>query len=328
MLYIHGIGHYHPPHIIDNAFLEGLGIETSERWILERTGIRTRHTVLPLEYISETRNQNSRLSDSSGFLSNPDTASRAAAMALDRARLNISDIGLVIAGGSAPRFGAPAEACAIAARLGISVPAFDLNSACSTFAVQMRVLMQFQPDLLPDYVLLVNPENLTRAVDYSDRSTAVLIGDCTSAAIVSARVPGPARVITSFQHTDPAGWEKVVIPSAGYLRQDGPSVQSFAVRRTEWAIRHLGAQAHNGFFFIGHQANLLMVESAAARTGIAAERHLFNVDRRGNCGAAGAPSVLSENWDCFREGDEVVLAVVGAGLTWAGLLISFDGEFR
>jgi 3-oxoacyl-[acyl-carrier-protein] synthase-3 len=102
-------------------------------------------------------------------------------MALRRANLEISNIGMVVAGGSAPRMGSPAEACLIAARLGMAVPCLDINSACSTFAVQMRLLSQMSD--LPDYVLVVNLENLTRTVDYTDRSTAVLIGDCTSAAV-------------------------------------------------------------------------------------------------------------------------------------------------
>lgn len=324
MLFVHGIGHFHPENLIDNKFLESLDIGTTDDWILTRTGIYSRHTVLPLEYIADTRNRDARASDGASVYSNADTAFHAANLALKRAGLTSSDIGLIIAGGSAPRVGAPAESCVIAERLGLSVPALDINSACSTFAVQMRMLLLMENDSLPDFVLVVNPENLTRTANYDERGTAILMGDCTTAAVVSRRVRARTTIRRSSHHSDPSGWKKVVIPSAGHLVQDGSSVQIFAIRQTVATIHELCGEAHGKFYFVGHQANLLMLKSACSRSGIANEHHLFNVDRRGNCGAAGAPSVLSEHWEQFRPGDEVILAVVGAGLTWAGLFITFD----
>jgi len=324
MLFIHGIGHFHPENLIGNKFLESLDIGTNDEWILTRTGIHSRHTVLPLEYIAGTRNRDPRASDEASIYSNADTAFHAANLALKRAGLASSDIGMVIAGGSAPRVGAPAESCVIAERLGISAPSLDINSACSTFAVQMRMLLLMEKESLPDFVLVVNPENLTRTANYDERGTAILMGDCTTAAVVSRRVRARTIISRSSHHSDPSGWNKVVIPSAGHLVQDGSSVQTFAIRQTIATIHELRDEARGEFYFIGHQANLLMLKSACSRSGIAVERHLFNVDRRGNCGAAGAPSVLSENWEQFRSGDEAILAVVGAGLTWAGLFITFD----
>jgi 3-oxoacyl-[acyl-carrier-protein] synthase III len=323
MLFIHGIGHFHPENRIDNHLLESLDIGTTDQWIIERTGIRSRNTVLPLSYIVETRNRDARAADEVSLYTNAETSYRAAMMAIERAGLSCSDIGMVVAGGSAPRMTAPAEACIIADRLGISVPALDINSACSTFAVQLRLLALMNTDSLPDFVLVINPENLTRAVNYTDRSIAVLMGDCSTAAVVSKRVPARVVVGASYHHSDPSGWSKVTIPAAGHLSQEGGAVQNFAIRKTVSTIEFLRERTSAVPYFIGHQANLPMLRSACARAGIPPERHLFNIDRHGNCGAAGGPSVLSENWDQFHPGDEVVIAVVGAGLTWAGLLITF-----
>src|SRR5262249_1501921 len=139
-MFLHSLGHFHPETIIDNAFFEELEIGTDNEWIVTRTGIRSRHTVLPLDYIRHTRNADPRCGDEASRYTNADTACRAVQMALHRAGLQPSDIGMVIAGGSAPRMGAPGEASLIAERVGISAPCFDVNAACSTFGVQLRVL--------------------------------------------------------------------------------------------------------------------------------------------------------------------------------------------
>jgi 3-oxoacyl-[acyl-carrier-protein] synthase-3 len=323
MLFIHGIGHFHPENQIDNHLLESLDIGTTEQWILDHTGIHIRNTVLPLSYIVENRNIDPRVADEVSLYTNAETGYRAATMALGRAGLSCSEIGMVIAGGSAPRMTAPAESCIIADRLGISAPALDINSACSTFAIQLRMLTLMNADSLPDFVLVINPENVTRTVNYNDRSVAVLMGDCSTAAVVSKRVPARTVVKATYHQSDPLGWSKVTIPTAGHLFQDGSAVQNFAIRKTVSTFVYLREQASSVPYFIGPQANFLSLRSICARAGVTSEQHLFNVDRRGNCGAAGGPSVLSEKWDQIHPGDEVVMAFVGAGLTWAGLLIAF-----
>lgn len=212
----------------------------------------------------------------------------------------------------------------IAAELGIQAPAFDLSSACSSFAVQLHQLRAMRPETLPDYILVVNAENNTRTVDYRDRKTAVLWGDGTAAAIVSSRVPAPMAVVASMMDSAPSGWQKVIVPTGGHFAQDGQAVQTFAIRRSLSTLRDLRGQVQGDpreLYYIGHQANLLMLNAVRERAEIAPERHLFNVDEYGNCGAAGAPSVLSQNWGRFAPGAEVLLAVVGSGLTWGGLLI-------
>ncbi len=324
-MFIHAIGHFHPEGVIDNEFLESLDIDTDNEWIVSRTGIQRRHSVLPLDYIKLTRNRDPRAADEASIYSNAETACRATQHALARAEIGSEEIGLVIAGGSSPRISSPAEACVIAEKLGTKAPAFDLNSACTTWAVQMRALSMMNPNSMPDFVLAINPENLTRTVDYSDRRNAVLMGDCTTASIVSHRVPSAIRVESAVMQTDPEGWSKVTIAPAGYLQQDGGAVQNFAIRKTVALLDELRPSAGEEFWFIGHQANLPMLRSASARAGIPEAKHLHNVEFRGNCGAAGAPSTLSENLHRFQPGDRAVVALVGAGLTWAGLVLAFEG---
>jgi len=328
VLYLHAIGHFHPENIVTNAFLESLGIETNEAWILERVGIRTRHTVLPLDYIRQTKNRDPRQAIEAATMSNAETGAEAGRVALARAGLTVGDIGLVLSGSCSPDECIPAEANRVAEALGINAPALDLASACSSFASQLYFLEAMRPEKLPDFVMVVNPENSTRVVDYADRSTCVLWGDCSTAAILSPRVPGPWRVTETYLGGDPSGAEKVKVPRFGHFVQHGAEVQKFGVRRGVEVFealrnRWLGGgegRAPEELTFIGHQANLRMLEAVTRRCGVLPERHLFNIERRGNVGAAGAPSVFSEHWGRPELGQAVALCVVGSGLTWAGSL--------
>jgi 3-oxoacyl-[acyl-carrier-protein] synthase-3 len=318
------IGHFHPSTVMDNDFLASLDIGIDKDWIIQRVGIRERRTVLSLDYIRQTRNSDARAAAEASAFSDAQTGARAANHALTRAGLSAKDIGMVIAGGCSPQYSIPAQACLTAAELQIECPAFDVASACSSFAAQLHFLSAMRPETLPDYVLVVNVENTTRTVDYNDRKTAVLWGDGSTAAIVSPRARGRASIRSSILNSDPSGWKHVVIPGGGHFRQDGQAVQSFAIRKTISTYSELaaGLPPENQPAFIGHQANALVLESVCRRAEIPPERHYYNVDRFGNCGAAGAPSVLSEHWDQIKNA-YVCLVVVGSGLTWGGVLLHF-----
>ncbi len=326
MIYIHGMGHFHPENVIDNKFLEDLGIESSHQWIMERVGIRTRRTVLPLDYIRETKNKDIREALKVAELSNPETGKRAAEMAIKNAGISADQIGMVIAGGCSPDTVTPAESARIANRLGIQAKCVDINVACSSFGAQINLLSMMTPDALGDYVLLVSAENNTKVVDYSDRSTAVLWGDGTSAAVVSTCIESKAKVIYSSLASNPEGCDKILIPRTGHFVQEGNAVQLFAVKTTmqcfEEAKTHFN-DSDNDVYFVGHQANLVMLQSVCKRCEVPDDRHLFNVDEYGNTGAAGAPIVLSQNWEKFKANDKVILVVVGAGFTWSGMVIEF-----
>ncbi|MCA9730977.1 ketoacyl-ACP synthase III [candidate division KSB1 bacterium] len=329
MLYIHGMGHFHPENKICNKFLEDLDIGTNHQWIIERVGIENRHTVLDLEYIKQTKNHDTRGAAEASLYTNAETGKRAAEMAIARAGIDKGQIGMVIAGGCTPENSTPAEACAIAAELEISAPCIDLNSACSSFGAHIHFLSMLNDERVPDFLLIVSPENTTRTVDYSDRRGAVLWGDGTSAAVVSTKIPGKAVIRSTSLISDPSGWNKVVIPRTGHFDQDGPAVQAFAVKKTSLTVKSIKERYNgkaNDIRFIGHQANLRMLENVCRRCDISSDRHFFNVSQFGNTAAAGAPTVLSQNWDHFHSGDVLAMVMVGAGLTWAGLSVEFNTE--
>jgi 3-oxoacyl-[acyl-carrier-protein] synthase-3 len=325
-LYLHGLGHFHPDNEISNAFLEQLDIGTSEAWILERVGIRTRRSVLPLDYIRSTRNVDIRAAGEAATTNNAKMGAQAARMAVQRAGLAMSDIGMVITGSSAPDTLSPAEACNVAAELGLEVPAFDVNSACTSFFVPVHLLSMMAPDRLPTFILLVVPESLTRTVDYRDRSSAVLWGDGAAAAVISLREPGRAELLGTLLESSPSGHDKVVVPRHGYFNQDGQAVQKFAVKRTAESLKRLRsalADESRDFGFVGHQANLRMLESVCKMCQIAPDRHFSNVEHFGNTAAAGSPSVISMRWDRWTARDDLGVVGVGAGLTWGGYVMRF-----
>lgn len=328
-LYLHGVGHFHPETEIDNRFLEALEIGTSDAWILERVGIRTRRSVLPLDYIRRTRNADVRAACEASLYTNAETGQLAATMAIERAGLSPRDIGLVIAGGCSPQMSIPAEGCAVADALGIDAPALDVNSACSTFGAQLWLLGCRRS--LPDFVLLVTPENNTRVVDYRDRSTAVLWGDATTAAVVSTSVHSRVQIRSATLGSSPKDWRTVTIPRHGHFQQTGAAVQRFAIRRTadclETAlpsVRARLAETKGRLHFIGHQANRLMLEAVQRRAGIEDSEHWCNVERYGNTGASGAPSNLSEHWTELGAGDTALIVVVGSGLTWSSIRLDVE----
>jgi 3-oxoacyl-[acyl-carrier-protein] synthase-3 len=325
LLYLHAIGHFHPETVLDNEFLSSLDIGVDAKWIEDRVGILERRTTLPLDYLRQTRNQQPRAAAEAAHTSATEMSVGATRLALERAGLEASQLGMIISGGCSPEMQIPADASRIAQALGIGAICFDLHSACSSFASQIHVLNMMRPEALPDFVLVVNSEAFTHTIDYNDRRQAVLFGDAASAAIVSSRVPAPTTITDTSFAGDPSGQHQVVIPTGGHFAQDGHAVQSFAIKTTTDIVKGLqgslpAAEARRKIF-IGHQANLRMLESVCRRTCISLEDHYSNVAYFGNVGAAGAPTVLSQRWDELRD-TVILLAVVGSGLAWGGMRIT------
>ena len=294
-LHLHGVGHFHPENEITNQFLEDLDIGTSDAWIMERVGIRTRRTTLPLDYIRETRNSDPRMAAEAMLYGNAETGRRAAEMAIARAGIDPQDIGMVISGSCAPDVVTPAEACTVAAALGLEVPSFDVNSACTSFHVAMNLLSMMDPDKVPRFVLSVVPEGLTRTVDYNDRSAAVLWGDGAAAAVLSTREPGRARILGNTLEGSPAGHAQGAHRPPGPLPPggaDGADVRhqedrAAASERLREDFEEDGRRLH----FVGHQANRLMLEKVCELCDVPPDRHHHNVQSYGNTAGAGSPSV-------------------------------------
>jgi 3-oxoacyl-[acyl-carrier-protein] synthase-3 len=334
LLYLHSIGHFHPENVIDNAFLSSLDIGVDPGWVEERVGILERRTTLSLDYIRQTRNLDARAAAEGSTTSTTEMARQAAELALRRAYLEPIAIQMVIAGGCCPEMLIPAEASRVAAILGIQAVAFDVSAACASFVAQIHFISQMRPESLPDYVLVVSVEAFTRTINYSDRQSAVLFGDAATAAILSPRVPSNTRILRSSLLSDPSGQGQITIRAGGHFAQEGHRVQLFAIRKTVETVEQIvppdsGGNGHTQpkELFIGHQANLRMLEAVCRRLNVRPENHLSNVERFGNCGAAGAPSVLSQQWDAL--GPCVInMAVVGSGLSWGGLRICKSAQDR
>jgi 3-oxoacyl-[acyl-carrier-protein] synthase-3 len=325
LLDLHAIGHFHPETVLDNQFLTSLDIGVDAKWIEDRVGIIERRTTLPLEYLRQTRNREPRAAAEAAHTTATQMSAGATRMALERAGLEAAQLGMIVSGGCSPEMQIPADASRIANALGIGATCFDLHSACSSFASQIHFLNQMRPEALPDFVLAVSSEAFTHTIDYTDRRQAVLFGDGASAAIVSSRVPAPSVITDTSFGSDPAGQQYVTIPTGGHFAQEGHAVQTFAIKTTTEVVRSLQASLPpletRRQVFIGHQANLRMLENVCKRTGIALTDHYSNVAYYGNAGAAGAPTVLSQNWDELRH-TVIHVAVVGSGLAWGGMRIS------
>ncbi len=327
-LYVHSLGHFHPEVVITNKFLESLDIGTNDEWIVDRVGIRERRSALPLDYIRTTRNRDVREAESALLYTNADLGQRAAELAIARAGIRKDQIGLLISGSSAPRILCPAEASFIAKQLEIEVPCWDVNSACSTFLMHLYNLSLMDPAKLPEFVLITQTEQLTSAVDYADRSSSVLFGDGASAAVISTRVPARVQALWSAVASDPSGADKVLIRRTSTFTQDGRAVQMFAIKRTREGYERLKEQlAQEGserpLYFVGHQANLRVLEQVTQRCAIPPERHFSNVEWFGNTGGASCPTVISQHWDKIPPGSDLAAVVVGGGLTWARALLRF-----
>ncbi len=334
-----GMGHWFPPTILDNKFYEDLDIGSASDWIKDRVGIMERRSVLAKEDIIRLRhNETTRdqLSADGRIMSMADMAVGPWNMAQERASegkpgMLIPD--LMISGSSVPDWDIPANACAIAHKLEIECAGFDVNSACSSFAVNLHVVRGLMQSNMVQTAGIFNIERYTTRINFSDRTSCVLFGDSAAAALLTtidasldeadSEIQGLELIDTMVQ-SSPAGAPHVRLPEGGYFSQNGSAVQKFAVTKTVSVAREI--LARNGLspadiqYFIGHQANKRMLLSAIEKLGLQPEQHLYNVDYYGNQGGSGAPVVLSMNWNTFKSGDYILIAVVGSGLTWGAAL--------
>ena len=308
-LFLRGIGHAHPENRITNAFLESLQIGTDEAWIVQRTGIKERRTILPLPHIENTRNLD--LASNLKFIREgaADMVRRAAQMALQRADIRVQDVGLVLAGGCTASRLIPSDASTYASLLGIRAPSMDLHAACSSWIAQAHFLAHLTAY---ETILTINCEVPTAHVSYANRRNCVLVGD-GCAVTVWSRGKGSFKVTDTHFESDPSGSEKVTLNLGQHFDQDGPTVQKFAVTRMAQTFETLRGPYST---FIGHQANSRALDSVVDR--VSPHQTYQNIERFGNTFSAGAASVLSEQWENHTLTD-VVLAAVGSGLAWGGV---------
>lgn len=325
-----GMGHYFPETVLDNDFFNGLDIGSSAEWIEDRVGIKERRSVLQRDDIRKLRHgeiSRAELLAQGRIMTMAQMCKEPWEMLVEHARREgrVVNVDTVISGTSVPDWNIPANACAIAGELGLECTAFDVNSACSTFVVNLHVARGLLENGASNAIAVLNAERYTTRTDYSDRSSCVLFGDSASAAMLEASDEASGlELIDTIVHSSPAGYKHVRLPDGDVFSQNGKAVQKFAVTKTTSVTLEIlernGLTKDDLAYFIGHQANLRMLTSTCQKQGIPDDRHLYNVDTKGNQGATGASTVLSENWSKYKHGDYVVVAVVGSGLTWGAAL--------
>ena len=322
-LHILGMGAAHPDNLIDNRFIEDLNVGTNAQWIMEKIGIETRRTSLPLDYIARTRNQDPREALKVASHTPHQLALSACRQALQRAAIRPDQVGLLLGNFCTPLNTVPTESAALARALKLRCTAYDVFTACPVFALHSDFLSRFNAEL-PEYVLCVSSAALTQNVNYSDRSDGAIWGDGAAAWVISGKHSGKLKILDTFFMADPTRCDAVVVDTYGFFHQDGRAVRDFSVRQTVRLIKNVEERFGIDWqrdVFIGHQANRTMLEQIVNNREIPPHNHWHNVTAIGNQAGASAPAVLAMNWDKIKPEQRIVVAVVGAGLSWGSVVL-------
>ena len=319
---ITGTGSYLPPHRLTNAELvaelAAKGLETSDEWIVERTGIKARHFAAP-------------------DVTSSDLGLEAAKRAIEAAGLQAADIDLIIVATSTPDMVFPSAACILQHKLGIAgCPAFDIQAVCSGFIYALTVADAMIKTGTASKALVVGAEVFSRILDFSDRTTCVLFGDGAGAVVLEAsETPG---ILASDLHADGKHVGILSVPghvSGGkvlgspLLQMDGKAVFKLAVSVLESAARATLAKANlteaDIDWLIPHQANLRIMHSTAKKLKLPLEKLIVTVDQHGNTSAASIPLALDEavRSGKVKKGDILMLEGVGGGFTWGAVLLKY-----
>jgi 3-oxoacyl-[acyl-carrier-protein] synthase-3 len=323
-----GTGHYLPPIVRTNHDLEKM-VETSDAWIVERTGIRERR-IAPDGVVTS------------------DMATAAAKKALEAAELDAKDLDLIVLGTVTPDMPMPATAVFVQQKLGAGhCPAFDLSAACAGFLFGLTIADQFIRSGAMKNVLVIGVELLSRVVDWEDRTTCVLFGDGAGAVVLGpangASARGKPRGLLSTKiQSDGALATSLMIPGGGSVTPQGPAVIEQKLHKVHMkgqdifkvAVKNLYAASKEALDATGltaeevdwicpHQANLRIIDFAATRLGVPKEKVLINIDRVGNTSSASIPILLDENIRSGRlhVGDTIVMCALGAGISWGGAVV-------
>jgi 3-oxoacyl-[acyl-carrier-protein] synthase-3 len=323
---ISGLATYVPPRLLTNQDLEKL-VETSNEWILQRTGIRERHIVDP-------------------GVATSDLAKEAALNAIAQAGLTPHDIDFIVVGTTTPDMVFPSTACLLQHKIGADRAwGFDLGAACSGFAYALTTAVHMVAAGTHKHALAVGADVMSSIIDYTDRSTCVLFGDGAGAVVVSPASDDEFGIIDFEHEIDGSGGPSLCMPAGGslrpashdtvdqrlhYVKQDGQAVFKFAVRKTEEIctrlMRRNSVTAADIDLFVCHQANRRIIMSAAERLSLPPEKVVINIDSYGNTTAGTIPLALSDAVadGRLKKGDLVLVASVGAGFTVGSVLLRWS----
>jgi len=317
---IAGVGVYAPEKLISNFDLEKM-MDTSDKWITERTGIHRRHIAEPGTTTFEH-------------------ATKAARSALAASGVEAKDLDMILVGTSSPDGPFPSVACRVQNELGApGSVAWDTLAACTSFVYALSIADSFIATERADTVLVIGAEVLSRMLDYSDRGTAVIFGDGAGAAVVRA-APTGAGFLSWCLGSDGRGYAQVTcgnIEKGAYAAKDaqpfidmvGPDVFKFAVdifiRQATEVCQAAGVGLEEIDLWVPHQANFRIIDAAARRMGLPIERVAINIDEYGNTSSASIPLALEEavRKGRVKSGDHVLLAGFGSGLTWGATLLKW-----
>jgi 3-oxoacyl-[acyl-carrier-protein] synthase-3 len=323
---ISGLSAFVPPGLLTNEDLSKM-VETSDEWILQRTGIRERHIV-------------------EKGVATSDIAAPAALAAIAEAGLTPDDIGLIVFGTTTPDTIFPSAACTLQAKIGASNAwGFDVGAACSGFVYSLTIGWQMVASGSCEHALVVGADVMSSIIDYTDRSTCVLFGDGAGAVVLSVAGPDEPCLIDFANEVDGHGGEALCMPAGGsklpashdtvdkglhYMKQDGGTVFKFAVRKSgEISQRVLAKNGLTGAdldLYVSHQANRRIIEATAERIGLAPEKVVINLEHYGNTTAATIPLALADarKDGRLKMGDLVLLTSVGAGFTVGSVLLRWS----
>jgi len=319
-----GTGSYLPERILHNRDLEKL-VDTSDEWIMTRTGIRERRIAAEGEHTS-------------------DLAAKAAEKALQNAGITAEEIDLILVATVTPDMFFPSTACFVQAKIGAKHAAcFDVSAACSGFLYAIEIAQQFITSHTYDTILVIGADKLSSIIDWTDRNTCVLFGDGAGAAVLRHRGGGHG-VISTFMASDGGLHDILYIPGGGSrfpitkenadsrlncIKMNGKETYKHAVTSMLDAAHKVLADANldpeDLACIIPHQANLRIIEAIADRMKLPIERFVVNLDRYGNTSAGAVAIALDEanRTGRMKVGDYVLLVVFGGGLTWASSVIQW-----
>lgn len=323
---ISGLGTYVPPNVLTNADLERM-VDTTDEWILQRTGIRERHIVEPGTGTS-------------------DIAEPAVRQAMDEAGVGPDDIGFIVVGTTTPDTVFPSTACRLQARIGARRAwGYDLGAACSGFTYALTAGWSMVATGAVEHALVVGADVMSSIIDYTDRATCILFGDGAGAVVLSPAGPDEPAIIDFLHEIDGSGGDALCMPAGGsrmpashetvekrlhYVKQDGQTVFRFAVKKNEdLALRMLERNQLTGAdldLYCSHQANRRIIEATASRLGLGPGKFVVNLDKYGNTTAATIPLALADAraQGRLKKGNLVLLASVGAGFTAGAVLLRWS----
>ena len=320
------MAHHLPERRLTNKDLETM-VDTTDQWILDRTGIRERRLVDP-------------------GMATSDLALGAARKVLEKRGIGPEEIDLIIIGTVTPDMFFPSTACVLQEKLGAkNAWGFDLLGACSGFIYALATGAQFIETGRHQKVLVVGADVMSSVIDFKDRATCILFGDGAGAALLEP-TDGSGGVLDWILHSDGAGGKYLSMPAGGslnpateetvakkmhYVHQDGRNVFKYAVKGmvevSERILTKNGLSTDDVKLYVPHQANWRIIKSVAERMGLEDSRVALNIDRYANTTAGTIPICLSEAdaSEQIVEGDIVLLASFGAGFTWGSVLIRWGG---